>query len=104
MENELKDPSRRAFSTRVATCTLGAAIILGLRPKLATAQGKMEQKAVQYQDKPKGSQQCDKCSLFQPPSACKSVEGAVSPQGWCAIFTPKNRGRDVLMTGHRRSF
>lgn len=89
MANEPQDPSRRVFARRAATYTLGAAIILGLRPKLAVAQSKMDQKAVQYQDKPKGSQQCDKCSLFQSPDACKSVEGKISPQGWCAIFAPK---------------
>jgi len=90
MANEPQDPSRRAFAQRLATCAVGAAIILGLRPRFAAADdGKMEQKAVQYQDKPKGSQQCDKCSLFQPPNACKSVQGTISPQGWCAIFTPK---------------
>ena len=84
-----QDLSRRAFSKSVLSFVLGTGIFLGLRPKLAVAQNKLDQKAVQYQDHPKGSQQCDKCALFQPPDACQSVKGKISPQGWCAIFVAK---------------
>jgi hypothetical protein len=84
-----KDLSRRAFLQRVATYGAGAAIIQGLGSNVATAQAKVAQSAVSYQDKPKGTQQCDGCSLFQAPNACKTVEGEISPQGWCSIFTKK---------------
>jgi len=90
--HKLQNPSRRAFARSLAACAFGTAIFLGLRPKLAAAQdnNKMTQQAVQYQDKPKGAQQCDKCSLFQAPKACQSVSGDISPHGWCAIFMPKS--------------
>jgi hypothetical protein len=81
-----QDLSRRVFFQRVATYAVGGAIIQVLGPNLAAAQGKVGQKAVAYQDTPKGTQRCDGCSLFQPPKACKVVEGEVSTQGWCSLF------------------
>ena len=42
-----------------------------------------------YQEKPKGAQECDKCSLFMAPNACKVVKGKISPKGWCIAFAPK---------------
>ncbi len=90
MPSNSKDLSRRVFLKDVATCAAGAAIIQGLGPRLANAQAKAAQSAVSYQDKPKGEQHCEVCSSFQPPSACKLVEGQISPQGWCSLFTKKN--------------
>jgi hypothetical protein len=86
---EPQNLSRRIFFRRVATYGVGAAIIQGLGPNLASAQAKVPQSAVSYQDKPKGAQRCDGCSLFQPPNACKTVEGEISPQGWCSLFAKK---------------
>jgi hypothetical protein len=43
------------------------------------AAAKMAQKAAQYQDTPKGDQQCSNCSLFQKPNACTLVDGEISP-------------------------
>jgi len=65
------------------------AIIHGLGLNLAIAQTKVPQKTVSYQDKPKGNQRCDGCANFQPPNACKMVEGDISPQGWCSLFRKK---------------
>jgi len=84
-----KDLSRRVFLQRVATYGAGAAIIQGLGSNLATAQAKVAQNTVSYQDKPKGAQRCDGCTNFQPPNACKMVDGEISPQGWCSLFTKK---------------
>lgn len=89
MTNEPRDPSRRAFGMHVATYALSTAIALSLGPNLAVAQSQMTQKAVSYQDTPKGSQQCDKCVLFLSPDRCKSVSGKISPKGWCMIYRPK---------------
>jgi hypothetical protein len=90
MASEPQDLSRRGFFRRAATYAVGAAaIIQALEPKPATAQAKVAQSAVSYQDKPKGTQRCDGCSLFQAPKSCKVVEGDVSPQGWCSLFSPK---------------
>jgi High potential iron-sulfur protein len=55
----------------------------------ATAQEKMSQADAKYQGTPKGDQRCDGCMLFQPPNACKVVEGEISPSGWCQLFVKK---------------
>ena len=89
MPSEPKSLSRRVLFQRVATCAVGASIAYGLGLNRAVAQNKVPQKSVMYQDKPKGEQRCDGCSNFQPPNACKLVEGEISPQGWCSLFTKK---------------
>jgi hypothetical protein len=55
----------------------------------AEAQEKMSQAVAKYQGTPKGDQRCDGCMLFQPPNACKVVEGEISPSGWCQLFVKK---------------
>ncbi|SEA35499.1 high-potential iron-sulfur protein [Microbulbifer marinus] len=55
----------------------------------ATAQTKAKKEAVQYQDTPKNGQKCVDCVLFEPPEACKVVEGKIAPEGWCSLFAPK---------------
>jgi hypothetical protein len=76
--------SRRCLLQRAA-CTGGAVLILasGVKPAMA---GKIPQSAVSYQGSPKGAQSCANCRLFEAPSACKSVDGSVSPNGWCKIY------------------
>ena len=66
----------------------GAAAVLCLTTYQAAA-AKMGQQAVGYQDTPKGPQQCDGCALFEAPNACKTVDGVISPKGWCKIFAKK---------------
>jgi hypothetical protein len=29
------------------------------------------------------------CANFQPPNACKFVEGHITPNGWCQLFVKK---------------
>jgi len=50
------------------------------------ADGKLTQGDVVYQGHPKGLQRCDNCRVFLPPDACSSVQGKVSPVGWCNIW------------------
>jgi hypothetical protein len=72
-------------------CALGAAGDMAIwctPPNTATAAPKISKKAVAYQDHPDGDKRCEKCAQFQPPDACKMVEGPVSPQGSCRIFVP----------------
>jgi len=88
MKTESQELSRRCFCKCSMIGTLGAVVFLTMA-KPATEKGKMTQKQVSYQDTPKGNQQCDGCKLFQPPNACKSVEGEISPKGWCSIYQPK---------------
>jgi len=52
-------------------------------------QQKLTHATATYQDQPKGQQSCAACFNFQPPDACKFVQGAISPNGWCLLFAPK---------------
>jgi High potential iron-sulfur protein len=53
------------------------------------AMAKMSQPSVGYQDSPKADHNCANCGVFQPPSACKLVDGVISPNGWCKIWVKK---------------
>jgi hypothetical protein len=77
--------SRRRLLQRTA---LGAAAVIAAQAKEAAAVIKISKAAVAYQDHPNGDRQCSKCAQFQPPGSCKMVDGAISPQGFCRIFTP----------------
>lgn len=89
MANTAQELSRRGFCKCTATTALSASGFRTLGIKRAAAKAKMTQKQAAYQDTPKDAQQCDKCKLFQPPNACTSVEGKISPNGWCNIFQAK---------------
>lgn len=79
--------SRRTILVRGAACAAGAAGLVGAITQANAA--KVSQKAVSYQPSPKGNQQCSNCNLFEPPSACKSVDGTVAASGWCRIWVKK---------------
>lgn len=70
-------------------CMIGASAAVAMTAIEASAQAKVSQAVVAYQDSPKSAQQCDNCESFQPPNACKTVAGEVSPQGWCKIWRKK---------------
>jgi hypothetical protein len=55
------------------------------------AQQKISQADAKYQGTPKDDQHCDGCVNFQPPNACKFVEGDISPSGWCQLFAAKTK-------------
>ena len=73
------------------TMMIGGALgLLGVvRPWRAAAQQKIAPNLVQYQQKPKGTQECDQCLHFVAPDQCKVVSGAINPKGWCALFAAK---------------
>jgi hypothetical protein len=56
---------------------------------VARAQTKAPQKLVAYQSTPKEGHSCATCQYFEPPNACKVVEGPVSPAGWCSLWAQK---------------
>ena len=56
----------------------------------ARAQEKVTQAVVQYQKQPKNGQMCSTCVNFEPPSACKIVQGTIEPNGWCLVYAPKS--------------
>lgn len=79
--------SRRMVLTRTAFA-LGAVTAATAAPQ-ANAQQKVSQADAKYQAQPKDGQQCDACVQFQAPSACKLVDGNISPTGWCQLFAAK---------------
>jgi hypothetical protein len=80
--------SRRSLLQHAAGATSTATILGACR--MATAAPKISKQAVAYQDHSEGDKRCDKCLQFQPPDACKLVEGAISPQGSCRIFVARH--------------
>lgn len=77
---------RTAALAGASTAILGP--IIG-REGTATAQTKVPKTVVGYQDTPHDGQRCDNCLQFEPPSACKVVEGNVAPAGWCKVYVKK---------------
>lgn len=80
---KLQPISRRT----VLVAVVGAAPLLALMS--GSAEAKMAQTAVRYQDTPKDGKRCDGCKLFVAPNACKSVAGDIAPSGWCALWVKK---------------
>jgi hypothetical protein len=78
--------SRRMALTSTALAFVAAADTAMTR---AGAQQKISQAVAKYQDQPKEKQSCAVCVNFQPPNACKFVEGTISPNGWCQLFAAK---------------
>jgi hypothetical protein len=75
--------SRRSLLLAAA----GAAPLLTLASTRAEA--KIPQTAVAYQDQPNGDKECDNCTFFVAPNACKTVDGEINPKGWCKIYSKK---------------
>ena len=90
MTNSNDNPQR--ISRRVAlagTALAFGAAAAGVAVTRAAAQQKISQADAKYQSTPKGQQSCAVCVNFQPPNACKFVQGTISPSGWCQLFAPK---------------
>ena len=75
--------SRRSLLRGAA---LLAAAVIPIRVAYAQKASKADSK---YQDSPKDGQQCSTCVYFQAPDKCGVVDGAVKPQGWCAMYNKK---------------
>ena len=88
----LRSPKRDRVSRRtfLGVAALGGGALFGAGLIDASpAEAKLPQGAAKYQSTPKGKQQCDNCSLWQPPSSCKLVDGTISPTGWCVLYQAK---------------
>lgn len=83
MENDRLNGARRHIM-RAAIAGLAAGFCLTMRRALAVE--KMTQAQAEYRNTPNGLFSCAMCSLFEPPSGCKVVEGEVSKDGWCKAF------------------
>ncbi len=84
-------PPRRWNISRRGALIFGAGAVVGVAGsgRTALAAAKMPKGQAGYSDKPRGGNECDKCLQFQPPSACKIVDGDISPSGWCNLFAAK---------------
>jgi hypothetical protein len=80
-------------SRRAILWTGASALATALITARAAAQQKIAQKLVQYQEKPKGPQECDNCLHFVAPSSCKMVEGKINPKGWCQLYAPQPKAK-----------
>jgi hypothetical protein len=85
--NDGQHISRRAALTGTALAVGAATAATVVRQ--AAAQQKISQALAKYQDMPNGNDHCEVCNNFQPPNACKFVQGEISPKGWCQLFSPK---------------
>jgi hypothetical protein len=79
--------SRRGLLQGAAAAAAGVAV--STTADEALAKKKKSQADVAYQDTPHGKEKCDNCEPFIPPNQCRTVEGLVSAQGWCTIYSPK---------------
>jgi hypothetical protein len=81
-EQRVDRSRRRVF--RTALKGISAGLLLRISPTRAS--DKMTRQQAEYQDTPKDIYSCAVCSLFEPPTSCKVVEGEVSKDGWCKAF------------------
>ena len=86
----MNDLNSKSVSRRtVLIAAAGTAPLLAIGTRSAEAAG-LPQSAIGYQNSPGANgHECDGCSLFVAPSSCKSVDGVISPTGWCKIWTKK---------------
>jgi hypothetical protein len=75
--------SRRLF-LRCCAALAGGAGLAALTARQAAA--KIAPNLVAYQDKPMGDHDCSNCKLFVAPDGCRSVDGKISPSGWCKMW------------------
>jgi hypothetical protein len=89
MSDSKKDSQN--MSRRMALTSTALAFVVAADAAItrAGAQQKISQAVAKYQNQPKGQQSCAVCGNFQPPTACKFVQGTISPKGWCMLFAAK---------------
>jgi hypothetical protein len=81
----IHNPSRRT----VLRGLLAAGCVLYIPRSSPAETGKVGKAQAQYQDQPKGDQNCANCTQFVAPNSCKLVEGSISPTGWCRLWAKK---------------
>jgi hypothetical protein len=75
--------TRRKVLIAAVTATPAVALMTG------RVEAKIQQSAVKYQTEPKDGKQCSECNFFVAPSACKQVDGEISPTGYCLLWVKK---------------
>ena len=91
--------SRRAFVRSIGVAAAAAACGRAAAGKAQDYkpqdQKKLTQAAARYQDHPKENENCASCPYFIIPSSCVVVDGEISANGWCPMYTmfsPLDRG------------
>jgi hypothetical protein len=81
--------SRRSMLRGVLMLAGGtlAAGVIQVRPAHAQKASKADMK---YQDTPKDGQKCADCVYFKAPNTCATVDGTISPNGWCVMYNKKS--------------
>jgi hypothetical protein len=83
--------NRRSILRSLVFAALGTVVlrttVSGRR--VAAAEAKATQQAVEYHDPATGSARCSNCKYFKPPSTCYVVEGDIAPTGWCNKYAKK---------------
>jgi hypothetical protein len=86
----LFDLSRRRFLRGAALAGVSGAVLnAGLLASPASAGMKVSQAAASYKAASPNTAHCETCIQFQSPAACKVVDGAISPAGWCSFYAAK---------------
>jgi hypothetical protein len=92
-EAKLVRPQTNLLTVPIVTAAIAATF------DAASADATVDPSADQYQTHPNNEQHCSGCELFIPAETdptkndgtCKTVKGAISPQGWCELYSPKSK-------------
>ena len=96
--SENPSPSRRAALRRIGAAAVGAcglASAARAQTYHPQEQHRLTQAAAHYQPDPRNNESCGSCPYFIAPKGCVTVEGEVSVNGWCPMYTqfsPLDRG------------
>ena len=89
MNKPTNHPSRRT-AIKTGLMLAGGTVLSFAAAVRASAQEKIEQAQVMYQNMPKDGAKCSLCVNWVAPNACKIVAGTINPEGWCVAFAPKD--------------
>ena len=90
-DDNIKLSRRRLLQSALV---VGATAPLLLSRQALAGGAQMTKKVAQYQDQPKDNKDCSKCRFFEKPKngekvgACQLVQGKISPQGYCMLYSP----------------
>ena len=74
---------------KILISLIGSAPLAALSVAGAEDSTKVSQSAVRYQPTPRDGQSCAQCYSFVAPRMCKLVDGEVSLNGWCGLWTQR---------------
>lgn len=94
---EEKKVTDSANQSRRKLLKLGGAALAMIPVATLAAKNDGVRKSMQYQDKPKGDQNCANCVQFIPGKTAKDLGGCkvfpndteISPEGWCIAWAKK---------------